>query len=138
MNDELRRIFRQHSQSLLDELTAQLADGSSYRYWKTDPQVLSQRCRLLAEALIRSTHQGTDELGEFVATVANIRFAEGFELEDLQRALRILEVAAWRIVVRHSSPESLVENLAALNTAMGHARDELARACQRHAYAARS
>jgi len=134
MEDELRRIFRRHSRSLLDELTAHLADGSSYRYGKTDPRVLSERCRLLAEALIRSTHQGTDELGEFVATVANIRFAEGFELEDLQRALRILEVVAWRIVVRQSSPESLVSNLAALNTAMGHARDELARACQRHAY----
>ena len=134
MESELRRILRQHSRSLTDELVAQLTSGSTSHHRKTDPRVLSVRCRLLTEALIRSAHQGTEQLGDFVATVARRRLAEGFELADLQRALRILEVLAWRTVARESTLDSLAANLAALNTAMGYARDELARVSLAHAY----
>jgi hypothetical protein len=93
---------------------------------------------MLMEALIRSTHMGSEQLGEFVGTIAERRLAEGFDLEDLQRALRTLEVIAWRAVANESSLDSLRANLTALNTAMGYARDELARASQAHAYAAAS
>jgi hypothetical protein len=138
MESELRRILRQHSRSLTDRLAAQLTSRSTSRYRELDPRVLSVRCRLLAEALIRSTHQGSEHLGEFVATIARGRLAEGFELEDLQAALRILEVRAWLIVARESTPDSLRANLTALNTTIGYARDELARAFRAHACAAAS
>lgn len=134
MEDELRRILRRHSRLLTDELAERLAKGPDH-YEKTDLRVLSERCRLLVEALINSAYQGTEQLGEFVASVADRRLAEGFELEELQHALRVLEVFAWQIVARESLPESLAANLAALNTAMGGARDELARVGQAHAHA---
>lgn len=135
MEDELRRILRRHSRLLTDELTERLAKGPDLHYEKTDLRVLSERCRLLVEALISSAHQGAEQLGDFVASVADRRLEEGFELEELQHALRVLEVVAWQIVVRESTPESLTTNLAALNTAMGCARDELARVGQAHAHA---
>jgi hypothetical protein len=138
MEGELRRILRGHSRVLSEELTARLSRGPGLHYGKTDRRVLAERCRLLVEALIRSAYQGAEQLAEFVAGVADRRFAEGFELEELQRALRILEVVAWQIVVRESTPRSLATNLAALNTAMGYARDELARVCQMHTYATAS
>jgi hypothetical protein len=90
---------------------------------------------MLTEALIRSTYLGPEQLGEFVGMVAEGRLAEGFELEDLQRALRILEVIAWRVVANESAVDSVKANLTSLNTAMGYARDELARVSQAHAFA---
>jgi hypothetical protein len=138
MESELRRILRGHSQALSDELTARLSRGPGLHYAKTDRRVLSERCRLLVEALVSSTFQGAEQLGEFVAGVASRRFAEGFELAELQRALRILEVLVWQVVVRESTPRSLATNLAALNTTMGYARDELARVCQIHTFATAS
>jgi hypothetical protein len=93
---------------------------------------------MLMEALIRSTHMGSEQLGEFVGTITERRLAEGIDLEDLQRALRALEVIAWRAVANESSLDSLRANLTALNTTMGYARDELARASQAHADAAAS
>jgi hypothetical protein len=135
MEDELRRILRRHSRSLTKELAAQLTSRSTSRYREIDAAVLSVRCRMLTEALIRSTHQGSEQLGEFVSTVAEGRLTEGFELEELQRALRILEVIAWRVVAKESAADSVRANLTALNTAMGYARDELARVSQAHAYA---
>jgi hypothetical protein len=75
------------------------------------------------------------QLGEYVSTIAEGRLSEGFELEELQRALRILEVKAWRLVANESGVDSLRANLTALNTTIGYARDELARVSQAHAYA---
>ena len=161
MENDLRRILRENSRALADELAAQLTSRSTSHYRETDPRVLSVRCRMLAEALIRSTHEGREHLGEFVAMIAGGRLAAGFKLEDLQAALRILEVRAWLIVVNGSTPasvrakltalnttigyardelapDSATANLAALNTAMGDARDELARVCQLHAFATAS
>jgi len=135
MEDELRRILRKHSRSLSKELAAQLTSRSTSPYREIDPAVLSVRCRMLTEALIRSTHLGPEQLGEFVNTIAEGRLAEGFQLEDLQRALRILEVIAWRVVANESTVDSLRANLTSLNTSIGYARDELARASQAHAYA---
>jgi len=138
MESELRRILRRHSRSLTDAVAGRLTTRSSLHYRKLDPDTLSLRCQILVEALIESTYEGAEHLGEFVATVANQRLAEGFELEELQHALRVLEVESWRIVVSESKPDSATANLAALNTAMGYARDELARVCQLHAFATAS
>jgi len=138
MENDLRRILRENSRALADELAAQLTSRSTSHYREMDPRVLSVRCRMLVEALIRSTHEGPEHLGEFVAMIAGGRLAAGFKLEDLQAALRILEVRAWLIVANGSTPESLKANLTALNTAIGYARDELARVCQAHAHAAAS
>lgn len=138
MENELRRALRQNSKALTDELASQLTSQSTSRYREMDPRVLSVRCRLLAEALSRSIGEGSEHLGEFVASIAGGRLAEGFELEDLQAALRILEVRSWLIVADQSTPDSLRANLTALNTTVGHARDELARVSRARACAAAS
>jgi len=138
MEDEVGRILRKHSKALTEELAAQLTSRSTSRYREVDPQVLSVRCRLLAEALIRSVDQGWEQFSEFVATLAGGRLAEGFELEDLQTALRILEIRAWLVVANESTPDSLRANLTALNTMIGYARDELARVSRAYEHATAS
>ena len=135
MEDQLRHILRQHSRSLADHLMAELASRYSH-YRELDRSILSVRCRSLVEALVRSAWEGSEQLGEYVSTVADGRLEEGFELEELQHALRILEVNAWRIVADECTPDSLTANLTALNVVMGFARDELARVSEAHAYAA--
>jgi hypothetical protein len=136
MENQLRHILRQHSRSLADHLTGELARRSHSHYRELDRSTLSLRCRKLVEALVQSAWEGSEQLGEYVSTVADGRFEEGFQLEELQRALRILEVNAWRIVAKESAPNSLAANLTALNTTMGFARDELARVSEAHAYVA--
>ncbi len=138
MECELRRILRRNSRALTDDLAARLRSRSTSRYRDMDPHVLSVRCRLLAEALVRSTHEGSEQFGEFVASIAGGRLAEGFELEDLQAALRILELRAWLIVASESTLDSLRANLTVLNTTIAYARDELARVSRAQAFAASS
>jgi hypothetical protein len=138
MEDELRQILRRHSRSLTKELAAQLKRRPTSRYREVEPTVLSMRCRMLVEALITSTHSGSERLGEYVGSTAERRLAEGFELEELQRALRILETIAWRVVANESAIDSLRANLTTLNAIVGCARDELARVSQAHAYATAS
>lgn len=134
MSDELRQILRRNTTQLADHLAAELTRGSS-RYEKLPPELLSQRCELLVDALVSSAWQGTDQLAQRVTTIARKRFQEGFELEELQHALRILEVDAWRVITRESTEDSVVTNLGTLNIAMGYARDELARIAQLYAFA---
>jgi hypothetical protein len=138
MPDDLRQILRRNKTSLAAHLAAALSRGSASRFQKIDPQLLSERCGMLVEALISSAWQGSDQLAQRMAMIARRRLAEGLLLEDLQRALRILEVDAWRVIVGQSRPESVVSNLSLLNVAMGYARDELAHIAQLHAFAAAS
>ena len=134
MENQLRHILRRHSRSLTDRLSEQLAHRSNPRHRELDRSILSVRSRMLVEALVRSACEGPEQLGEYVDMIADGRLEEGFDLEDLQRALRILEVNAWRIVANESTLDSLASNLTALHTTMGYARDELARVCQAHVY----
>jgi hypothetical protein len=138
MSNELRQILRRHSTSIAAHLAAELTRGPGSQFQKVDSELLSERCAMLVEALVSSAWQGSDQLAQRVTTIARKRFAEGFDLEDLQQALRILEVDAWRVIAHESSPESVVTNLGTLNIAMGYARDELARLAQLHAFAGAS
>ncbi|MCG6926115.1 MAG: hypothetical protein LJF30_12470 [Acidobacteria bacterium] len=135
MSDELRQILRRHSTSIAAHLAAELVKGSESRFQKIDSEVLSERCAMLVEALVASAWQGADQLAQRVTMIAQQRFKEGFLLEDLQQALRILEVDAWRIIANESGQDSVVTNLGTLTIAMGYARDELARIAQLYAFA---
>jgi hypothetical protein len=101
MENQLRHILRQHSRSLADRLAEQLAHRSSPHSRELDRSILSVRCRMLVEALVRSAWEGSEQLGEYVSTVADGRLEEGFELEELQRALSRLPTRS-----RPTSPRS--------------------------------
>lgn len=135
MSDELRQILRRHSTSIAAHLAAELASRSESRYHTMDSELLAERSAMLVEALVNSAWQGSDQLAQRVTTIAGQRFSEGILLEDIQHALRILEVDAWRVIAHESNPDSKITNLGTLNIAMGYARDELARIAQLYAFA---
>jgi hypothetical protein len=132
-SQQLRRILRTHSSDLANHLADQLGPGT--RYGKLAPEVFSERCHLFVEALIRATRSDPESFGEYLGGVARRRLKEGFGLDELQKAVRILEVEAWRVVVADSAPEALASNLCGLSVAFGQARDELARALEAHTWA---
>ena len=131
-SQQLRRILRSHSSTLADHLADQLGPGT--RYGELTPEVLSERCHLFVDALVRATGSDPESFGEYLGGVARRRLAEGFGLGELQKAVRILEVEAWRVVVADSVPDALASNLCGLSIAFGHARDELAHASEAHAW----
>ena len=132
-SQQLRRILRSHSRALQDHLADLLGPGT--RYGELTPEVLSERCHLFVEALVQATGSDPESFGEYLGEVARRRLDEGFGLDELQKAVRILEVEAWRVVVADSAPDALASNLCGLSVAFGHARDELARASEAHAWA---
>ena len=131
-SQQLRRILRSHSSALAEHLADQLGPGT--RYGELAPEVLAERCHLFVEALVSATGSDPESLGEYLGDVARRRLTEGFGLDELQRAVRILEVEAWRVVVADSAPDALASNLCGLSVAFGQARDELARATEVHAW----
>ncbi len=132
-SQQLRRILRSHSSVMADHLADQLGPGT--RYGTLSPEVLAERCRLFVEALVSATGSDPESLGEYLGGVARRRLAEGFGLSEIQWAVRILEVEAWRVVVADSAPDDLPSNLCGLSVAFGNARDALARASEAHAWA---
>ncbi len=133
-SQELRRILRSHASALQVHLAEQLGPGT--RYGELMPEVLAERCHLFVEALVRATGTDPESFGEYLGGVARRRLKEGFGLDELQKAVRILEVEAWRVVVADSAPGALASNLCGLSVAFGQARDELAHALEAHAWAA--
>jgi hypothetical protein len=131
-SQQLRRILRTHSSDLAKHLEDQLGPGT--RYGTLNPGVLAERCQLFVDALVRATGSDPDSFGEYLGGVARRRLVEGFGLNELQKAVRILEVEAWRVAVADSAPEELASNLCGLSVAFGQARDELAHASEAHAW----
>jgi hypothetical protein len=135
-DQQLRQVLRSHSSALAEHLAEHLTGGlgPDSRYADLAPDVLLERCRLFVDALVRATGSDPESLADYVGGVARRRLAEGFGLHELQRAVRILEVEVWRLVVADSAPEDLASNLCGLSVAFGQARDELARASESHAW----
>lgn len=62
----------------------------------------------------------------YAREIARQRFAEGFDLQEVQSAINVLEEAVWRRVVKEIPPEGLAEALGLVSTVLGVCKDTLA------------
>jgi hypothetical protein len=65
---------------------------------------------------------------DYLCEILGKRIAEGYSLEELQRALRIFEELLWRLCAQERRDrDQLVRDLAVVTTIIGAAKDHLAR-----------
>ena len=72
----------------------------------------------------------TRDLGPLVAHAEHLateRFEHGFDVSEVQVAVNALELAMWRRIVASVEPSGLAESVGLLSTALGAAKDALAR-----------
>lgn len=88
-----------------------------------------QRLRDLYILTMRAV--GDRKLGPIVAhaeTIAQERYAQGFDLWEGQTAFNVLEEAIWNRIIKELPPTSYAEALGLVSTVLGAGKDSLARA----------
>lgn len=118
---------------LVRALVEGLRASSAPHYHAMDPSLLRERAGQLSDALLAALQGDGPALLLHVRRIAEVRLTEGFTLAEVQRALNLLEEAAWTQVVSQAPAEAQAAMLALVTTALGTAKDHLARLYLEHA-----
>jgi hypothetical protein len=112
--------------AIADHVRHGLQSEKAPHYRGLSDSLLRLRCRRLVEAFVEATQGDPEPFVSYVRSIAAERIAEGIGLEELQRALTLLEGRAWATVTERAAVGHLVEDLAVVTRTVGLAKDELA------------
>jgi hypothetical protein len=59
--------------------------------------------------------------------IAKERYASGFDLQEVQMAINVLEEAIWKHIIKEIAPSELAQALGLVSTVIGATKDTLAR-----------
>lgn len=124
----LFQALRDEARAIADELFRGLRTARTPHYRGAAEELLRQRCRELVEAFVKSCDREPDAFSTHVRAVTCARIAKGYSLVEMQRALSLLEAAAWRVVVDRSNVLNVVRHLSVVTSVIGGAKDQLATA----------
>ncbi len=95
-------------------------------YEDIDLNELQLRAIRVVEFFLASLTAGPASFVEYLQSVAQERFREGFFLEEIQSALNILGEEVWKIVAEEAPVDNRVEYLGQVSSTIGAAKDQLA------------
>ncbi len=128
MPKTLRDLLGERGEDLAATVFERLRASSADHYRNADESLLLARCRRLVENLIEALHDTPARFLEYIAGITSERIAEGYRLDEIQRALSILETEAWRICAHQPwDKEQTLRELGTVTEAVGAAKDRLAR-----------
>jgi len=114
--------------AILDDASAALERMHARHYQAAGVDETVRRLGALLERLVDALE--SRDLAPIVAyaeTVAEERFASGFDLSEVQGAFNALEEATWARAVAELDPSELAETLGMVTTVLGAGKDALAR-----------
>jgi hypothetical protein len=124
---KLPDLLSQRRQAILDRAVAALERGHLAHYRAAGPAVSRDRMArlydLVADAVSR---RSLTALLRHSETIARERFADGFDLLEVQTAFNVLEEEIWRAIVSEIPPSGLADALGLVGTALGAGKDRLA------------
>lgn len=125
---QLDDIVKQESPAILDQAVAAMYRRRNTHYAALSEDVLRARLKALLELTENAVQTRTlGGLLDFVRSLAEDRFHAGFRLGEIQTALNVLEEAIWERIVVLVPPEDMAIALALYTTALGQAKDCVAR-----------
>jgi len=138
MSDLLYRAFLENESMLVDDIMKQLRNSTSRHYQELEWDVLRRRVQSLVAYFLISLREKPGRFVDYVAELAAERCAEGYCLEEVLQALRILEEKAWIITIEAVPVEGQVRSLSRVTGTVGAAKDRMAVYYVEHAAQLRS
>ena len=121
-------LLLEHRSSILDESYTVLERSHVHHYEAAGEQFTRERLGDLFDLVATSiAHRDLAAVSSYAVTVADERFAAGFDIGEVQAAFNAIEEAMWRRIVEFSAPEDLAEATGLMSTVVGFGKDVLAR-----------
>lgn len=127
MEANISDILNQSREEIIAAEIRGLRDLHAPHYHDIDLNKLQLRAIHLVESFLSSLSLGPASFVQYLQSVAEERFAEGFFLEEIQAALNILGEKMWQIVTQRAPLQKRVEYLGQVSATIGAAKDQLAR-----------
>lgn len=124
----LNNLLREKEASIVDEATRSLERSVLPHYQQAGLEVGRKRLAELYR-LVRAGIADRDlaPVVDYMAQVADERYHAGYAIREVQIAINVLEEAMWDYIVQDTPPNELAESLGLVSTALGAAKDSLAR-----------
>jgi hypothetical protein len=126
MTTDLRAIVGAEAGAIADHVRHGLQSEKTPHYRACSDRLLRLRCQRLVDAFIEATGGDPEPFVAYVRAIASRRMAERVGLDELQRALTLLEGRAWTTVTERAAIGDLLDDLLLVTRTIGLAKDELA------------
>lgn len=126
---ELQQLLRDHGETILQNAFHAMERSHLKSYEQVGMDRAKQRLRDLYILTMRAVDDR--KLGPIIAhaeAIAQERYAQGFDLWEIQTAFNVLEEAIWNRIIKELPPTSYAEGLGLVSTVLGAGKDALARA----------
>jgi hypothetical protein len=121
-------LLLEHRSSIIAESYVVLERSHVHHYEAAGEEFTRQRLESLFDLVVTAIgNRDLAGVSAYAVTVAEERFAAGFDISEVQAAFNALEEAMWRQIVAESAPEDLAEFTGLMNTVLGFGKDVLAR-----------
>ena len=122
-------LLQRHEPAILSESYDGLTRCRLTRYEAAGAEETRRRlARLFALLLDAIRERDLEPVLAYAREIARQRFSEGFDLQEVQSAINVLEEAVWRRVVKEIPPDGLAEALGLVSTVLGVCKDTMASA----------
>lgn len=120
-------LLERHEGAVLDESFEGLSRCRLARYEAAGEAETRRRlARLYALLKDAVRDRDLDPVLAWARETAGQRYTEGFDLQEVQSAINVLEEVVWRRVVREVPPDGLAEALGVVSTVLGVCKDAMA------------
>lgn len=125
---DLIHFLETEGDQIIDEAAEALNRSNLSRYNEAGPNVSRERLAELFRLMLMGIRErNLTPIIEYMNQVARERYHAGYAIREVQIAINVLEEAIWTHVVRVVPPSQLAEALGLVSTALGAAKDTLAR-----------
>jgi hypothetical protein len=123
----LADLLHRNEPAILEEVVEGMKRCRLSRYETAGPEETRRRVtRLYALLLLAVRDRDLEPVLAYAREIARQRFGEGFDLQEVQSAINVLEEAVWRRIVKEVPPDGLAEALGLVSTVLGTCKDTMA------------
>ena len=126
VESQLLDLLRQDAAAILNDAYDGMGRAHLVHYDRLGPEATRRRLTVLFDLTLEAIR--TRDLAPvlvYAEETARTRFSEGFDLNEVQTAINVLEEAIWTRVVRSIPPAGLAEALGLVSTVLGVAKDTM-------------
>lgn len=121
-------LLKQRAKALVAEATESVMRAHLSHYEATGREGTERRIRRLFDLLVDCIDRQTAvPMVEHAQAIAVERWESGFDLQEVQTAINVIEEAVWKRVLAELEPKDYAQALGRVSTVLGLGKDALAR-----------
>lgn len=132
MTDLLYQAFLDNENELVADIMRQLKHSTAKHYVEIEQDMLHLRIQKLVANFAISLRDRPGRFVAYIEEMAEERIAEGYVLNEILMALRILEERAWRVAIEDMPRPAQITAISRVTGTVGAAKDKLANIYIRH------